>query len=118
MRILTTSSEDLYPITNIGIASKKNSIFTESWTILRVTFFWSLGFKKEGCWIRWIKCTFLFQLNIHSLLLLMFAEELPSLRHLKFGDENQSPTLLHITDIKSLFQKRILYKFIILTFKY
>lgn len=48
----------------------------------------------------------------------MFAEELPSLRHLKFGDENQSPTLLHITDIKSLFQKKILYKFSILTFKY
>lgn len=33
----------------------------------------------------------------------MFAEELPSLNHLKFGDENQGPTLLYITDIKSLF---------------
>lgn len=48
----------------------------------------------------------------------MFAEELPSLRHWKFGDENQSHTLLHTTDIKNLFQKQIEYKFGILTFKY
>lgn len=48
----------------------------------------------------------------------MFVEGLPSLRHLYFGHENQSPTLLHIIDIKGLFQERTLYKFSILTFKY